>query len=269
MSKKNHPYHIVDPGPWPIATSFTLLFVALSAIALMKEVPHSIWAVIIANTLLLYCMAGWWRDVITEGLQMHHTAKVRQSIKIGVILFIVSEVMFFAAFFASIFKNKLLPAKGLDGVWAQVITNWVPQSFSEFDPLNIPLTNTLILLLSSTTLSWAQHALAEQNKADLLRGLKYTVVLGFAFTMLQAFEYVHAPFRMSEGVFTSNFYLATGFHGVHVIIGTIFLAVCYVRSALGHFDGNKGRLGFEFAVWYWHFVDVVWLLLFVFLYLWH
>jgi cytochrome c oxidase subunit 3 len=266
---KNHPYHIVDPSPWPICTSFAVLFVVFSTLGVMKEVAHSGIFLFITVLLLLACVAFWWRDVINEALvEKQHTDKVKSGLKIGVFLFIVSEVMFFAAFFGSIFKNKLLPLKGLDGVWATKIVDWVPASFQEFDPWNIPFMNTLILLLSGTTLAWAQNSLRENNQIDLLRGLRYTILLGIAFTCFQAFEYIHAPFKLAEGVFTSDFYIATGFHGVHVIIGTIFLSVCYVRAYLGHFEPGNAHLGFEFAVWYWHFVDIVWVLLFVFLYLW-
>jgi cytochrome c oxidase subunit 3 len=269
MSTKNHPYHIVDPSPWPISTSFAALFVVLSGIALMKEVAHSLIFLCLTSFVLVLCVALWWRDVIREAIvEKQHTKEVRNGLRMGLMLFIASEVMFFGTFFGSIFKNKLLPNKALEGVWAEKIVSWVPHSFKEFDPLNIPLMNTFILLLSGTTLYWAENALKENNKADLLKGLKYTIILGVTFTCFQVFEYVHAPFRLSEGVFTSDFYMATGFHGAHVIIGTIFLIVCYVRSYLGHFDDGKPHLGLEFASIYWHFVDIVWLLLFVFLYLW-
>jgi len=269
MSTKNHPYHIVDPSPWPIATSFILLFVVLSALGLIKEIAFSAVFFTLSIALLILVLALWWRDVIDETLvQKQHTKQVISGIKIGVVLFIISEVAFFGAFFGSIFKNKLLPNKGLEGFWAEKVVSWVPESFSQLDPWNLPFTNTLILLLSGTTLCWAEHAMSRKNTADVLKGLKYTIILGFCFTCLQAFEYIHAPFKLSESVFTSDFYIVTGFHGAHVIIGTIFLSVCYVRAALGHFDDGRNHLGFEFAVWYWHFVDVVWLLLFVFLYLW-
>ncbi len=268
-SSRNHPYHIVDPSPWPISTSFALFFVLLGCIAWMKEVYLGTLFLLVSTLLLVACVSFWWRDVIKEALvEKQHTNTVRNGLKIGVILFIISEVMFFGAFFGSIFKNKLSPVNGLDGVWADKIVNWIPESFKELDPWNIPFTNTLILLLSGTTLAWAQHALKENNKEDLLRGLKYTILLGFSFTCFQVFEYVHAPFKLSEGVFTSDFYIATGFHGVHVIIGTIFLTVCYFRALFGHFDKDNSHLAFEFATWYWHFVDIVWVLLFIFLYLW-
>lgn len=269
MNAKSHPYHIVEPSPWPISTSFSLLFVIFSSIALMKEVPYALLFLCITLSVLISCVCLWWRDVIKEGvIEKQHTPEVQSGLRMGMLLFIASEVMFFAAFFGSIFKNKLLPSKALDGVWADKIVSWVPASFHEFDPLNIPLMNTFILLLSGTTLAWAEHALKENKREDLLRGLRYTIILGFTFTCFQAFEYFHAPFRLKEGVFTSDFYIATGFHGMHVIIGTIFLTVCYVRSYLGHFDDGKPHLALEFASIYWHFVDIVWLFLFVFLYLW-
>ena len=271
MGDKNHPYHIVDPSPWPISTAGAALFVAAAILATLHTLPYAIYALAISIVLLLWCMGRWWIDIIKEGLiQNQHTPQVKYGLKIGVILFIVSEVMFFGVFFASIFKNKLFPLKGLiDQVWAEKIIDWVPSSFQEFDPWNIPFLNTLILLLSTTTLAWTEHSLRENNTKDLLRGLKYTIILGLTFTGLQIFEYAHAPFKINEGIITSDFYIATGFHGAHVIIGTIFLFVAYVRARLGHFDVvGQNYLGFEFAVWYWHFVDAVWVLLFIFLYLW-
>jgi cytochrome c oxidase subunit 3 len=268
MNAKKHPYHIVDPSPWPIATAFILLFVVLSTLAVIKEVTLGLLFLAISTFSLIAIVCLWWRDVIKEALiEKQHTPTVRTSIRIGFMLFIISEVMFFGAFFGSIFKNKFLPVKGLNGYWADKIVSWIPSSFYEIDPWNIPFTNTLILLLSGTSLAWAQHGLDEKNKPSLLQGLKYTIILGLSFTCLQIFEYIHAPFKLTEGVFTSDFYLITGFHGAHVIIGTIFLTVCYFRALAGHFDEGNSHLAFEFASWYWHFVDIVWLFLFVFLYL--
>ncbi len=268
MLEKKHPYHIVDPSPWPIATAFILLFVALSALAVIREVAFGLLFLVISTLALVTIVCLWWRDVIKEALiQKQHTDAVRSSIRIGFLLFIISEVMFFGAFFGSIFKNKFLPVKGLNGYWAEKIVNWIPESFHEIDPWNIPFTNTLILLLSGTSLAWAKYELEAKNKPALLQALKYTIILGVSFTCLQILEYVHAPFKLIDGVFTSDFYLVTGFHGAHVVIGTIFLTVCYFRARAGHFDEGNSHLAFEFASLYWHFVDIVWLFLFVFLYL--
>jgi cytochrome c oxidase subunit 3 len=265
---KTHSYHIVDPSPWPIATAFTLLFVALGVLAVIKEITLGLPFLIISSLLLIAVIWSWWSDVVKEALiQKQHTSVVRSGIRFGFILFIVSEIMFFGVFFGSIFKNKFLPVKGLNGDWAEKIVNWVPVSFYEMDPWNIPFTGTLVLLLSSTSLTWAHHGLEQKNKTELLEGLKYTIFLGIAFTCLQIFEYIHAPFKLADSVFTSDFYLVTGFHGAHVIIGTIFLTVCYFRAQAGHFDEGNSHLAFEFASIYWHFVDIVWLFLFVFLYL--
>ena len=273
---KNHPYHIVNPSPWPICTAFATLLVFLGILFCLQKSPYSTALLGIAITILLVCLGLWWRDVIYEGqIEQMHTTPVKDSLRIGMILFIISEVMFFFGFFISIFKNKLMPSKGLNGVWAEKTVNWAPESFQEFDPWNIPFMNTIILLLSSQTLAWAQYALhfetKDKKQTNVLKGLQYTILLGISFTILQIFEYAHAPFRMQDGIVTSNFYIATGFHGLHVIIGTIFLIVCYARATLGHFQDSSDKnniLCFNFAVWYWHFVDAIWILLFIFLYLW-
>ncbi|MGZ7210052.1 MAG: cytochrome c oxidase subunit 3, partial [Methanobacterium sp.] len=204
---------------------------------------------------------------VKEGLiGKHHTNVVRNGLKIGMALFILSEVMFFGAFFGGFFKSRLDPVHILDGVWAVKEGIWPPAGIHTFDPWDIPFLNTLILLLSGCTVTWAHYSLLENNKKDLVKALTITVALGFIFTLFQAYEYHHAPFKFSDGIYPSNFFMATGFHGFHVIVGTIFLAVCLFRARKGHFEAGNGHLGFEFAAWYWHFVDVVWLFLFVFIY---
>jgi cytochrome c oxidase subunit 3 len=219
--------------------------------------------------LVLFTMFVWWRDVVKEGrVDKAHTELVRKGLSIGMALFILSEVMFFFAFFWSFFKASLFPEMVLDGgVWPIKDGIWPPEGIETFDPWSIPLMNTLVLLLSGTTVTWAHHALLENNKKEMVQGLTITVILGFIFSCLQAFEYYHAPFKFTDGIYASNFYMATGFHGAHVLIGTIFLTVCLFRARKGHFEKGNGHLGFEFAAWYWHFVDVVWLFLYVFVYL--
>jgi cytochrome c oxidase subunit 3 len=181
-------------------------------------------------------------------------------------LFILTEVMFFFAFFFSYFKSALFPVDILEDVWAVKPGVWPPAGIEKLEAWNLPFMNTLILLLSGTTVTWAHHALLNNNRKEVVQGLTCTVLLGIAFTLFQAIEYHHASFKITDGVYPSNFYMATGFHGAHVIIGTIFLTVCLFRARQGGFDNGKGHLGFEFAAWYWHFVDVVWLFLFVFVY---
>jgi heme/copper-type cytochrome/quinol oxidase subunit 3 len=208
--------------------------------------------------LILATMFFWWRDVIREAeYQGHHTPIVQIGMRYGMMLFIASEVMFFVAFFWAFFDSALFPAGGV----------WPPEGVTTFDPFDLPLINTLILLLSGCTVTWAHHALTENNRADFMLGLSLTIGLGALFTALQAIEYSHAPFSFSEGIYPSVFFMATGFHGFHVIIGTLFLAVCLYRGRKGHFSPTQ-HFGFEAAAWYWHFVDVVWLFLFVSVYIW-
>jgi len=271
VSNKKHPFHLVDLSVWPIATSFVLLFLAIGGIMWMHAYQMGKYIFGGSFLALLYCMYGWWKDVIKEGQEdFAHNEYVSNGLRIGMAIFILSELMFFFAFFFSFFMSALLPAGILEegGIWVIKEGKWPPAGIKTFDPWDIPFTNTLILLLSGTSVTWAHHSLMENNQKDLVRGLKYTILLGMLFTAFQAYEYHHAAFGLKDGIYAANFYLATGFHGIHVIIGTIFLAVCYFRAKKGHFEPGKGHLGFEFAAWYWHFVDVVWLFLFVFIYIW-
>jgi cytochrome c oxidase subunit 3 len=172
--------------------------------------------------------------------------------------------MFFITFFWSFFKARLFPVGILDGVWPGEANNW--PGVTVLDPWDLPFLNTLILLLSGTTVTWAHYAITNGNKKDSVTALGLSILLGLIFTSMQAYEYHHALFALNDGIYGSNFYMATGFHGIHVIIGTIFLSVCYFRAKRGDFLQGKNHLGFEFAAWYWHFVDVVWLFLFIFVY---
>jgi cytochrome c oxidase subunit 3 len=269
MEAKNHPFHLVELSPWPIFTSFALLFLAIGIVMIMHHYSFA-WPLFGASlAAVVYCCYGWWSDVIKEGVvDKAHTEPVRHGLRMGMALFILSEVMFFAVFFSSFFKFSLAPVGILDGVWVKSEGIWPPAGIETFDPWHLPFMNTLILLLSGTTVTWAHYAILENNQKDAAEALAYTVFLGLFFSAMQVFEYHHAAFSFTDGVYASNFYMATGFHGAHVIIGTIFLAVCYFRAVKGHFAAGKGHLGFEFAAWYWHFVDVVWLFLFAFVYVW-
>jgi heme/copper-type cytochrome/quinol oxidase subunit 3 len=175
----------------------------------------------------------------------------------GMMLFIASEVMFFVAFFWAFFDRSFYPAGGV----------WPPEGIETFNPFDLPLINTLVLLLSGCTVTWSHHALLQNNRRDFITGLVLTVILGVLFTGLQALEYSHAPFGFTDGIYPSVFYMATGFHGFHVLVGTLFLTVCLIRGLRGHFTAEQ-HFGFEAAAWYWHFVDVVWLFLFVAVYWW-
>jgi len=267
MAKQEHPYHLVDLSPWPILTAFSLLAITFGSVMLMHEYQGGLIVTSFGLLSVIYCSFSWWRDVINEGrVGMHHTKEVRAGLRIGMALFLMSEVMFFFAFFFSYFSASLFPAGILDGVWVVADGSWPPEGIKTFDPWDIPFINTLILLLSGTTVTWAHHAIEHNDQKSSVTALGITVLLGMLFSCLQAYEYHHAAFSMTDGVYAANFYLATGFHGIHVIVGTIFLAVCYFRARKGHFVKGNGHLGFEFAAWYWHFVDVVWLFLFVFVY---
>jgi cytochrome c oxidase subunit III len=264
---KSHPFHIVDPSPWPISLASSLFFVALGAAFFFHGKNYGFYVMSLGLIGVTSVSALWWRDVIKEGRQdKAHSSAVQNGLRIAMALFILSEVAFFFAFFWSFFKAWLVPADILDGVWAVIDGSWPPEGIKVFDPWDLPFFNTLILLLSGTTVTWAHYALEDDNMEEMAQALGITVLLGFAFTLLQIYEYHHAAFKFTDGIYASNFYMATGFHGVHVFVGTIFLLVNYCRAKSGHFKKGNGYLGFEFAAWYWHFVDVVWLFLFVFLY---
>lgn len=266
--KQNHPYHLVDPSPLPVAGAASLLILAVGAVLFMHK--HVIGTILLPLGILsvISVMYYWWRSVVKEAiLAKAHNHVVQNGLRIGMALFILSEVMFFFAFFFSYFKSALFPVGILEGFWEIAEGTWPPAGVETFDPWDLPLLNTLILLLSGTTVTWAHYSLLENNRKDFILGLTLTVALGAVFTLLQAIEYSHAPFGFKDGVYSSNFFMATGFHGAHVIIGTIFLLVCLLRAKRGQMD-SENHLGFEFAAWYWHFVDVVWLFLYVFVYIW-
>lgn len=266
-AKKSHPFHLVRPSPWPISVAFCLFFMAFGAAFFFHEKEIGLPIMSLGFMGVVTVAAFWWKDVIHEGLEeKEHTEAVRNGLRIAMALFIISEVAFFFVFFWSFFKAWLDPVAILDGAWAIKEGVWPPEGIKTFDPWDLPFINTLILLLSGTTVTWAHYALDDDNMEEMAQAIGITVLLGFAFTLLQIYEYSHAAFKFTDGIYSSNFYMATGFHGVHVFIGTIFLLVNYLRATSGHFKKGNGHLGFEFAAWYWHFVDVVWLFLFVFVY---
>lgn len=256
--EKKHPYHLVEPSPWPLLGALSGGVLALGLVFLMHD--KGLWLTFVGVAMVLGTMAGWWRQVIRESRAGDHTPVVKLGLRYGMLLFIASEVMFFAAFFWAYFNGALFPTEAIGGVWP-------PENIQTFDPFSIPFLNTLILLLSGCTVTWAHHALREGDQQSLLRGLALTVFLGVLFSAIQAYEYSHAHFGFGGDIYSSVFYMATGFHGFHVIIGTIFLAVCFFRAKAGHFT-SESHFGFEAAAWYWHFVDVVWLFLFSAVYWW-
>lgn len=268
MAEHKHPFHLVDPSPLPIITAFSLLVLASGAVLFMHKHTIGLFILIGGFIAVNMCLYNWWKSVVKEAIaDKAHNSVVQNGLRIGMALFILSEIMFFFAFFFSYFKSAIFPVGILDGVWVTEKGTWPPAGIKTFDPWDLPLLNTLILLLSGTTVTWAHYSLLENNREDFKTGLALTVGLGFLFTICQILEYAHAPFKFTDGVYASNFFMATGFHGAHVLIGTIFLLVTYLRANKGQMDAQN-HLGFEFAAWYWHFVDVVWLFLYVFVYIW-
>ena len=256
-AEKKHDYHLVDPSPWPIYTSFSCLVLAIGSVYYFHNDVS--WGMYLGLALLIYGAYMWFRDVVIEAEhQGHHTPVVQIHHRYGMTLFIASEVMFFVAWFWAYFNASLFPTEAVGSTWP-------PPDIITFDPWDIPLINTLILLLSGTTVTWAHHAMLENDRKALVNGLILTVFLGFIFTCFQAYEYHHATFTIDVNIYGSTFYMLTGFHGFHVTLGAIMLTVILFRCIKGHFT-NENHFGFEAVAWYWHFVDVVWLGLFVFVY---
>ena len=262
---KNHDYHILPPSIWPFLGAVSAIVMLIGAVVWMHAYPPYLFFIGFVG--VLYVMYAWWSDTVTEAHGIDQTPVVQIGLRYGFVFFIMSEVMFFAAWFWGFFKNAMYPmgpdSPAIDGVWP-------PVGIETFDPWHLPLINTLILLCSGCAATWAHHALVhENNRKDLINGLIVAILLGALFTGFQAYEYAHASFGFGKGCefYCSNFILPTLFHGLHVVIGTIFLAVCLMRARAGHFTPEK-HIGFEAAAWYWHFVDVVWLFLFGAIYIW-
>lgn len=277
---KNHDYHIIDPSPWPFIGSVGALVMAFGGIAYMRSlgggdgisvfgIPMSgPWLLLIGLVIVLYTMFAWWSDTVREAHAGDHTPVVSMHLRYGMIMFIASEVMFFVAWFWAFFDASLFPDEAAQVARvAHTGGQWPPAGLLVLDPLHLPLFNTITLLLSGTTVTWAHHALLEGDRKGLIWGLFLTIVLGVIFTAVQAIEYAEAPFAFKDSIYGATFFMATGFHGFHVLVGTIFLIVCLVRAMRGHFS-TKQHFGFEAAAWYWHFVDVVWLFLFFAVYIW-
>nr|YP_010989332.1 cytochrome c oxidase subunit III [Epicauta sibirica]WOV67154.1 cytochrome c oxidase subunit 3 [Epicauta sibirica] len=256
---KNHPFHLVDVSPWPILGSFSALIVMSGIIKWFHlYTPNLLYIGLLSMILIMY---QWWRDISREGtFQGLHTMKVTIGLRWGMILFITSEVFFFISFFWGFFHNSLSPS-------IEIGMMWPPKGIQTFNPIQIPLLNTLILLTSGLTVTWAHHGLMENNYNQALQGLILTVILGIYFSILQGYEYLESSFTISDAAYGSSFFVATGFHGIHVIIGTTFLLVCLMRHYYNHFSQTH-HFGFEAAAWYWHFVDVVWLFLYISIYWW-
>nr|AII02444.1 cytochrome c oxidase subunit III [Stigmella roborella] len=255
----NHPFHLVDYSPWPLTGAIGVLILVSGLVKWFHQFNMNM--LLLGYLVTLLTMYQWWRDVCREGtFQGKHTFMVSKGLRWGMILFIISEVFFFLSFFWAFFHSSLSPN-------IEIGSSWPPTGVYPFNPFQIPLLNTIILLSSGITITWAHHALMENNKTQTTQGLFFTVILGIYFTMLQAYEYVEASFSIADSIYGSTFFMATGFHGLHVIIGTLFLTICLIRHINNHFSMNH-HFGFEAAAWYWHFVDVVWLFLYISMYWW-
>jgi cytochrome c oxidase subunit III len=267
---KNHDYHLVNPSPWPFVGAMAAFVLAVGAIMWMHGKTSAVMA--IGFALVLYTMFMWWRDIVKESHAGDHTPVVQLHLRYGMLMFIASEVMFFVAWFWAFFDASLFSGEAIQSARVAATGGvWPPKETEIFDPWHLPLLNTIILLTSGTTVTWAHHALLHNDRKGLIQGLLLTIALGAVFTVVQAYEYAHAAFAFSRdnggNIYGSTFFMATGFHGFHVLIGTIFLIVCLFRALKGHFTPEK-HFGFEAAAWYWHFVDVVWLFLFAAIYIW-
>ncbi len=280
---QQHDYHLVNPSPWPIVGALGGLTFTIGLVMYFiskKAGDPNLWYALPGLILIIITMFGWWRDVINEEHEGYETPVVQLHLRYGMILFIASEVMFFVAWFWAYFDVALYPDDAVTYARTQVLGGeWPPIPSADtgvpglgyfghtFDPWSLPLVNTLILLSSATTATWAHHAMLQNDRKGVVWGLVCTVILGLLFTACQAYEYAHAGFGFADHIYGSTFFMATGFHGFHVIVGTIFLIVMLLRALQGHFSPKK-HFGFEAAAWYWHFVDVVWLFLFTSIYVW-
>nr|YP_010963419.1 cytochrome c oxidase subunit III [Echinocrepis rostrata]WNL54531.1 cytochrome c oxidase subunit III [Echinocrepis rostrata] len=254
-----HPYHLVDQSPWPLTGAISALMMTSGLILWFHN--NSLTLLIFSFILLAITMINWWRDVIREStFQGSHTTIVENGLRYGMILFITSEVCFFFAFFWAFFHSSLAPSIEIGVIWP-------PTGITPLNPFLVPLLNTAVLLSSGITITWSHHSILSGNRTEAIQALFLTVFLGVYFTALQAWEYIDSPFTIADSVYGSSFFVATGFHGLHVIIGTTFLFVCLIRLINFHFSAHH-HFGFEAAAWYWHFVDVVWLFLYICIYWW-
>ena len=254
-----HPFHLVEVRPWPLTTAAGA-FCITSGITVWFH-THTVSLLLIGLALTSLSAIQWWRDVIREATFIgHHTSYVTKGLRLGIILFILSEVCFFFAFFWAFFHRRLSPTP-------EIGCCWPPIGIKPLNPFSVPLLNTAVLLASGVTVTWAHHRLIEGNRSNALQSLSITVILGIYFTFLQANEYLEAPFTIADSVYGSTFFVSTGFHGLHVLIGSTFLLVNLVRTYFHHFSTGH-HFGFEAAAWYWHFVDVVWICLYICIYWW-
>nr|QLY89544.1 cytochrome c oxidase subunit III [Polycentropus flavomaculatus] len=255
----NHPFHMVNYSPWPIISSWGVMIFMMGTIKMFHKMSNSVMT--LGLIIIIITSIQWWRDVIRESTnQGFHTNKVAMNMKWGMIMFIISEILFFTSFFWAFFHSSLAPSMELG-------MNWPPKNINSFNPFKIPLLNSIILLSSGISVTWTHQMVILNNKKKSILSLLITIMLGVYFTAIQMMEYIEAPFSINDSIYGTTFFLTTGFHGLHVIIGTIMLSTSIVRLKNNHFS-KIHHFGLEATIWYWHFVDVVWLFLFIFLYWW-
>nr|WRQ18282.1 cytochrome c oxidase subunit 3 [Onukigallia sp.] len=255
----NHPFHLVDKSPWPITGSLGIMTMTSGMIMWFHLLNPMLMEIGVMISILT--MIQWWRDVVREStFQGLHTKKVIQSMKIGMIMFILSEILFFTSFFWAFLHSSLSPTMEIGMVWP-------PLGIKPFNPMNIPMLNTMILLSSGISMTWAHNSLIKKNFTQTMQSMMITIVLGLYFSLLQLYEYIESTFSISDSIYGSTFFMSTGFHGIHVIIGTMFIIISAMRMSNLHMSNNH-HVGFEASAWYWHFVDVVWLFLYLLIYWW-
>jgi len=256
-----HPYHLVDPSPWPFVGSIGALGLTTGSVMYFHRYVYGEMLMLMALILIILVMFVWWRDVIREGTYLGlHTLTVQKGLRMGMLLFILSEVLFFVSFFWAFFHSALVPTVEIGSVWP-------PVGITPLNAFEVPLLNTAILLTSGATVTWSHNAMIAGNRKDTINGLIITVILGLIFTALQAMEYIETTFTIADSVYGTTFFVATGFHGAHVIIGTLFLLVALIRI-INHQLTKHHHNGYEASIWYWHFVDYVWIFLFISIYWW-
>ena len=263
-NKKNiylHPYHLVNSSPWPFIISFGCFFFAFGLTMFFHNYQGKIIILLIGLVMIILTMFTWFRDIVREAVfEGKHTKQVQLGLRNGMLLFIFSEIMFFFSFFWAFFHSSLAPI-------SEIGSSWPPLGIETINTWGIPLLNTIILLSSGATITWAHHAIIRGNRKNAIISLLITIFLAFFFTFIQAYEYIETTFFISDNIYGTTFFLLTGFHGLHVIIGSIFILISLIRLILHHFS-KQHFFGFEAAAWYWHFVDVIWLFLFITLYWW-
>ena len=256
-----HPFHIVDASPWPLVTAFSAFFTVFGLALYMHSFYLGFYLLTLGFLAIIINASFWWRDIVREGtFEGAHSTYVRHGLRFGMLLFIVSEVMLFFAFFWGFFHSSLNPVPEIGCVWP-------PKGIQIINPWEIPLLNTTLLLTSGASLTWAHSAMYGGSLVEVISGLILTIFLAILFTGFQVYEYCNAEFNINDGAYGSTFYMLTGLHGAHVIIGTLFLCVSLYRVMQHHYT-KQVHIGFEAAAWYWHFVDVVWVFLFLAVYAW-